>query len=196
MTHCLGSPASAGHDISFGRGHWCSTPIITNLLDLEAISWKQTAQTSLVLKHGSPKKIAHGAPLFQSSSKAGWLPWKKGAHCFCRRSLQQRPASWVFYWLGYTQAGLAITGRGKHFSASAYTQLATCSVLSQGLKIQSGCPLTFETRCKILRNVLKPPPNMMEGDNTQEWGAGCPETPECLDQGDFLSPTAVYNPGC
>lgn len=45
--------------------------IITNLLDLEAISWKQTEETSLVLKHRNQKKRAPGGPLFQSCFK-GW----------------------------------------------------------------------------------------------------------------------------
>lgn len=88
------------HDISFGRGHWRATPVITNLLDLEAISWKQTEETSLVLKHRNQKKIAHGGPLFQSCFKGGgraaW--WRKSVLFSCNVYTVEGLTALFSYW--------------------------------------------------------------------------------------------------
>lgn len=145
------------HDTPFGRSHWREAPIITNLLDLEAISWKQTEETSLALKHRNQKKTIMAAHYFQAASKAGTdLVGKKGVHCPRVPSTQQKGSAQHFPTDPVTLMLPRNHRLGHSTSQSPPTPSVPRSLISRGLKIQLDSPLTWEIRRGILRNALKP----------------------------------------
>lgn len=115
-------------------GDW--TYIITNLLNLQAISWKQTGQTDLLLSCLNKEKIAVVLTHFRGSSKGSPRHQQKERNTLLRCNAYtvlgvQRiicPVTPVT-----VPSSLGIIGRWKELFT--WTLYAMCSMVSLGLKI-------------------------------------------------------------
>lgn len=142
--------ASLGrHNISFGRGHRRCPYIITNLLELQAISWKQTGQTEAALKPwetqgrgGSPVALDYcSAP-----SKASQWPEPRESPPLLRcNAYTVDKLGWLFFrWFGLQ--GESPQNNGVVGGTFTWTLYAMCSLVTLGLKSHYGSPASSSGR--------------------------------------------------